>query len=92
MKMYVITHKEISFLPKDRTLIGVGNKKINDVTIYDNVDDNIAVKNSSFCELTALYWIYRNDDSEIVSFEHYRRFFIKYSSMLKPRYIRKNAM
>ena len=51
MNLYVVTHKESSFLPNGRKFIGVGkNKNIKKVSIYDDVLDNIALKNNNYCE------------------------------------------
>lgn len=75
--LYVVTHKD--FLEKlvDRTIIGVGsNKKIKGVDLYDDTGNNISNKNKYYCELTALYWIWKNDLSDIVGLEHYRRQFL----------------
>lgn len=78
LKIYTVTHKSVEKFAKERTPIGVGeNRNIENVTLYDNTGDNIAEKNKSFCELTALYWIWKNTNDEIVGFEHYRRFFAK---------------
>lgn len=95
ISMYVVTHKDSQYLPKGRKFIGVGkNKKIRNVYIYDDSMDNIAEKNNSYCELTALYWIWKNDNSDFVSLEHYRRFFYKRSSLIfkkiaTPSYLEK---
>lgn len=75
IKLFVVTHKELEYTLPERTLIGVGNKYINNVSIYDNSNDNISKKNANYCELTAMYWIWKNIDADIVGIEHYRRQF-----------------
>ncbi|WP_294653041.1 DUF4422 domain-containing protein [uncultured Ruminococcus sp.] len=73
---YMVTHKDLKFIPKGRTPIYVGNGKNNNNYLRDNTGINISEKNPNYCELTAFYWVWKNDTkSEIVSFEHYRRFF-----------------
>lgn len=76
--IYMATHKTQDNYNKDIiTPIQVG-ANLTDVDLYplkDNIGDNISDKNKVFCELTALYWIWKNSEDEYVGLCHYRRFF-----------------
>lgn len=37
--------------------------------------DNISEKNASYCELTALHWLWRTQDAQYLGLAHYRRHF-----------------
>ncbi|MBA0178566.1 DUF4422 domain-containing protein [Pectobacterium carotovorum] len=78
ISIYVATHKNYAF-PKDKGYIPlhVGKEKSTTVLPYigDNTNDSISIFNESFCELTGLYWLWKNVDSPIVGLVHYRRYF-----------------
>ena len=79
IKIYVICHKD-SYVPPIDLLypIQVGtelaNKEIPGM-LHDNTGDNISSLNKRYCELTAQYWAWKNDDADYYGFMHYRRYF-----------------
>ena len=78
MIMYMVTHKDVNVIPKGRRPIFVGDGSNSKLFQRDNTGDNIALKNKNYCELTAMYWIWKNEKkAKYVSLEHYRRFFLK---------------
>lgn len=78
-EIFVVTHKK--FVPPNNKLyipIQVGKKITNQELGYISDDEgmNIADKNPNYCELTALYWMWKNvSDTDIIGLCHYRRFF-----------------
>lgn len=77
VNIYVVQHKKTKQMnEKGYVYIGVGkNSHEIGADVTDDTDDNIAIKNPSYCELTAQYWIFKNVDSNFVGLTHYRRFF-----------------
>ncbi len=77
MIILVTLHKPYS-LPKISSIykpIQVGfRSEINSSYLRDDFGDSIAEKNSSYCELTALYWVWKNLDVDVIGLCHYRRF------------------
>ena len=43
----------------------------------DDTGPNISAKNPNYCELTALYWGWKNLDAEYLGLAHYRRYLAK---------------
>lgn len=77
MSVYVISHKPVQ-CPKIQgyNLIQVGAYgKEHYCQIADDAGKNISSKNPMYCELTGLYWIWKNTNDSYVGIVHYRRFF-----------------
>ncbi len=80
--IYSIAHKEVQFIPpkeKGYMLLHVGTSDDEDrFEVRDSIGDNISEKNPSYCELTGMYWIWKNCNDEIKGIVHYRRYFVKH--------------
>lgn len=78
-QIYVATHKQLNKkIPPAHFPIFVGAAQQTQAPkgiITDNCGHSISEKNRSFCELTALYWIWKNSTATIVGLTHYRRLF-----------------
>lgn len=79
IKIYVVCHKP-SYVPENPYLypIQVGtalSKSPLEGMLHDNEGDNISDRNKSYCELTAQYWAWKNEDADYYGFFHYRRYF-----------------
>lgn len=92
--IYVITHKFYSGIKHDKTyepiLVGAIDNKISWDGLKDDEGDNISSKNTSFCELTGLYWIWKNTYESWVGLCHYRRYFCKHLIMKKKTVLHQN--
>ena len=75
IKVIVATHKEYQ-MPKDKLYLPlhVGAEGKDDIGYQkDNDGKNISKKNPFFCELTGLYWAWKNLKSDYIGLVHYRR-------------------
>jgi len=76
-KIYVVTHKEYPVFEDDLyTPITVGGYEKKGM-LTDSIGENIAYLNEKINECTAMYWIWKNSDADVVGINHYRRFFYK---------------
>jgi len=77
LKILVASHKEYWYSKDDVYLpIHVGCKaEAKFGYIGDNTGDNISGKNINYCELTGLYWAWKNLNCEYIGLCHYRRYF-----------------
>lgn len=86
----VVTHK-MALIPANDLyvpiLVGPNKESIKYENYFtDDTGINIAEKNETFCELTALYWAWKNLDSDYIGLVHYRRYFmskIKSNNIIK---------
>lgn len=80
IKILIAAHKKAE-LPTTEIYLPVQvGAKLNNTNIgyqRDDEGDNISELNPYFCELTALYWAWKNLDVEYLGLTHYRRFFAK---------------
>lgn len=84
VKIIVTTHKKY-WMPKDPMYVPMqvgadvekdeSGKPLDLGYCKDNTGDNISEKNPLFCELTGLYWAWKNIDADYVGLVHYRRYF-----------------
>lgn len=75
--IYIVSHKPVELpVMKGYRPIQVGGAAADfPGFIRDNTGYNIADKNPNYCELTAMFWVWRNTDDEYKGLVHYRRFF-----------------
>jgi len=79
VKIIVATHKKYK-MPEDSMYlpVHVGRKGKDDLGYQgDNEGENISEKNPYYCELTGLYWAWKNLNAEYIGLAHYRRNFIE---------------
>jgi hypothetical protein len=77
IKIFIATHKNYNFPNLNIYIpLHVGREGKQDFGyLADNTGDNISSKNANYCELTGLYWIWKNCDCDYVGLVHYRRYF-----------------
>lgn len=91
IKIIIASHKKYR-MPDDEMYIPVlvgaelkkeqGDSDLCSEYRKDNTGENISAKNLSFCELTGLYWAWKNLTADYIGLVHYRRYF---SVQRKPK-------
>lgn len=79
IKIYVSYHKEAEKIENKYIFpihVGAKNSKVKMDMLRDDSGDNISEKNEMYCELTAQYWAWKNEEADYYGFMHYRRHFI----------------
>lgn len=79
IKIIVAAHKKY-WMPTDPVYLPVhvgAEGKASIGYMPDNTGDNISSKNPHFCELTGLYWAWKNLDADYLGLVHYRRYFTR---------------
>lgn len=77
IKIVVATHKKYR-MPEDGCYLPLQVGKAGKEALGyqgDDTGDNISEKNPYYCELTGLYWAWKNLDAEYIGLVHYRRYF-----------------
>lgn len=86
VEIVIATHKKYDF-PKGESYLPLqvgANNNANDLGFEkDNTGDNISEKNPYFCELTGLYWAWKNLKSDYIGLVHYRRHFTLKAGKIK---------
>ena len=76
-KIIVCYHKDFNIL-ENEVLLPIHVGKANHPNVLenmqgDNTGDNISHKNDSYCELTGMYWLWKNIKADNYGLFHYRR-------------------
>ena len=77
IRIVVATHKEYR-MPEDPLYLPVqAGRALHAPLPYigDDTGESISEKNQNYCELTCLYWAWKNLDADAVGLCHYRRYF-----------------
>lgn len=85
--IYVVIHKDYNVLHDDIFKpLCVGRYRKNGF-LSENDGDNIAYLNEKINECTALYWIWKNTNDEIVGLNHYRRYFCDSEQLVNGNFL-----
>jgi len=90
IKILVACHKETQVATGEDYLpihVGATGKDIIEVAkVRDDQGDNISSKNPYYCELTGIYWAWKNLNAEVIGLVHYRRYFCMKSRSYRKKH------
>ena len=87
VKVFIACHKKCD-VPSDSMYLPlhVGAEGKEDIGFTkDNSGENISAKNPVFCELTGLYWAWKNLSCDYLGLSHYRRYFTLKSKSVQKK-------
>lgn len=92
IRLYIAAHKEFT-IPDGVDLkegmyipLHVGRQGKSPLGfIGDDTGEHISVKNDTYCELTGIYWIWKNISCDVVGLCHYRRYFLDNGNILNKQ-------
>lgn len=86
INIFVVTHKNYVSINENgyKTIMAGCALHTAGKFIGDNTGDEISYLNSKINECTALYWMWKNGNSEYVGLNHYRRYF---ESPINPKWM-----
>jgi hypothetical protein len=78
-RMYIMAHKKFQVPDKNGYIpLQVGSTLNEDLGYQkDDTGIQISAKNKTYCELTGMYWIWKNIQCDNVGICHYRRYFVQ---------------
>jgi len=77
IKIVIATHKKYD-MPSDNCYLPIHVGSVGKTNLgytRDDAGENISDKNPYYCELTGLYWAWKNLDADYIGLAHYRRHF-----------------
>ncbi len=84
IKIFVAAHKKYWMPPDDDLYVPLhmGREGKADLGYTgDNTGGNISLKNPNYCELTGLYWAWKNVSADFIGLVHYRRYFTRKNTL-----------
>lgn len=92
LKIIVCCHKEVPKLDESVFMpihVGKKNAKVDLGIPGDDTGDNISEMNYLYCELTGLYWAWKNLEADYLGLCHYRRLFSFHTKNKIQLFVRK---